>query len=65
MSLIAREKPDRMATQIRLDEAIFYKTKAIADKEMRSLNAQMEYFIKKCVEQYEQEFGVVKVEIFE
>ena len=44
----------KMATQIRLDEYLHAKVKRIAELEMRSLNAQMEYFIAKSVERYEE-----------
>ncbi len=46
---------DKVALQIRLDEATYDLLKGIAEDEMRSLNAQMEYFIKKGAEQYLQE----------
>lgn len=49
----------KQSTQIRLDDKIFYKMKIIADKEVRSLNGQMEYFIIKGVEEYEKEHGDV------
>ena len=45
------------------DPMIFYeKTKIIAENEMRSVNAQIEYFIKKGVEAYEAEHGVISVQ---
>ncbi len=52
----------KMATQIRLDENNYKKLKQIADRELRSLNAQMEYFLIKGVEQYEKENGIVNVD---
>ena len=51
---------NKMVLQIRLDESIHAKTKTIAEKELRSLNAQMEYFIMKGVEHYEKEHGYIK-----
>jgi hypothetical protein len=45
----------KSASQIRLDESVFAKVKAIAQKELRTMNAQMEYFIVKGIEQYERE----------
>jgi len=47
--------PSKIATQIRLDETVHSKLKHISDKELRSLNAQMEYFILKGIEAYERE----------
>jgi hypothetical protein len=43
----------KIAMQIRLDELTHERLKVIADKELRSLNAQMEYFIIKGIEQWE------------
>lgn len=45
----------KTATQIRLDEDLFERLKTIAEREMRSLNSQMEYFLLKAVIQYEKE----------
>ena len=49
----------KFATQIRLSEFNYQKVKRIAEIEMRSLNAQMEYFIVKGVEKYEEDGKVV------
>lgn len=46
---------NRFVTQIRIDEQLAEKLKAIASAELRTLNAQMEYFLKKGVEQYERQ----------
>ena len=43
----------RVALQLRLSTALHEKIRAIAEKEMRSINAQMEYMLTKSVEQYE------------
>ena len=43
---------EKIALQIRLDEALYDLVKGIAEDELRSLNAQMEYFIKTGSEQY-------------
>ena len=43
----------RIALQIRLSTALHEKIKAIAEAEMRSMNAQMEYMLTKGVEEYE------------
>ena len=45
----------KIATQIRLEEDTYSKLKRIAELELRSLNAQMEYFIIKGTEQFERE----------
>jgi hypothetical protein len=52
----------KSALQIRLDELTHEKLKLIASKELRSLNAQMEYFIIKGIEQYESENGPIALE---
>lgn len=54
--------PNRVATQIRIDETLHAKTKVIAQEENRNFNSQIEYFIKKGVEQYEKEKGEIKLE---
>ena len=45
--------PGKVASQVRLDETAYKKMKAIAERENRSTNAQLEYFVKKCVAEYE------------
>ena len=45
----------KVSSQIRMDETIYNKLKAIAEAEKRSINAQIEYFIEKCIIQYEDE----------
>ncbi len=50
----------KIALQLRLDEKVHSKLKIIAEKELRSLNAQLEYFIKLGVESYEKEYGVIQ-----
>ena len=47
----------KAAFQLRLDEKAHQKVKQIAEREFRSLNAQLEYFIVKGIEQYERENG--------
>ena len=49
----------KVATQIRLDEDIHKKLKHISEKELRSLNAQMEYFIIRGIESFEEANGVI------
>ena len=48
-----------IALQLRLDGTAHSKEKITAEKELRSLNSQLEYFIKQGIEGYEKEFGVV------
>ena len=47
----------KAAFQLRLDEKAHQKVKQIAEREFRSLNAQLEYFIVKGIEQYERDNG--------
>lgn len=51
--------PNRIATQIRINEEIYNKTKVIAKLESRNTNSQIEYFIKLGVEAYEKKHGSV------
>ena len=51
--------PGRVATQIRINETIYKKTKYIAIAENRATNSQIEYFVKKGVEAYEKEYGAI------
>ena len=51
---------EKMSSQIRLDEDLFAKVKAIAKQELRTMNAQFEYFIRQGVEQYEREQALLK-----
>lgn len=52
----------KVATQMRYDEVLYEKTKIIAKNEFRTINAQLEYFMKKGVEAYEKEHGVISLE---
>lgn len=54
-------KANRVALQLRLDETLYEKAKAISGTELRTLNAQFEYFIKHGIEQYEKEHGEVEI----
>mgnify|MGYP003289452608 CR=1 FL=1 len=51
--------PGRIATQIRINEIVYKKTKHIANQESRNTNAQIEYFVKLGVEAYEQKYGPI------
>lgn len=50
---------DKVATQMRYDSVLYEKTKIIAAEELRTINAQIEYFMKKGVEAYEAEHGAI------
>lgn len=45
----------KVYTQVRIEEMLYERLKKIAEAEKRSINAQIEYFVQKCVEQYEDE----------
>lgn len=49
----------KVATQMRYDETLYEKTKIIAEKEFRSVNAQIEYFIKLGIDAYERDHGPI------
>lgn len=50
---------DKTTTQLRINDTIYRKAKYIAEKELRTANSQIEYFVLKGVEQYEKEHGVI------
>ena len=52
----------RVPFTFRLDESTREKARIIARKEDRNLNSQLEYWIKKCVEQYELGNGEITLE---
>ena len=51
----------KLAIQFRIEDEFHAKAKVIAENEMRSLNSQLEYFIKKGIEQYETEHGEIVI----
>lgn len=51
----------KVSLQLRLPDEIHKKVKKISDKERRSLNAQIEYFIIKEIENYEREHGIIEI----
>ena len=51
--------PDRVATQLRIDESTHKKAIVVARREERTLNSQYEFFIKRGIEQYEKEHGTI------
>ena len=50
----------KIAFQLRLDEDTHRRIKAIAEKEMRSLNAQIEYMLLEGIERYEKAHGALE-----
>ena len=52
---------DKKQTGIRFQPVDLYKISYIAKKNMRSLNAQLEFLAKNCIEEYEKEFGEIPV----
>jgi hypothetical protein len=53
--------PDRQTFTFRLDQIAYDKSKIIARTQDRPLNGQLEYWIKKAVEQYEKENGTISL----
>ena len=49
---VGNKRPRKQATQIRIDEELFLDLKSIADDELRTLNAQIEYFLLHGVKEY-------------
>ena len=54
---------NKIQTGLRLEPDILKKATWIARREKRSLNAQLEYAVQKCVEEYESLHGVIPVEV--
>ena len=51
----------KIATQMWYDEILYEKTKIIATNELRTINSQIEYFMKLGVEAYEKEHGTISL----
>ena len=51
--------PNRIQTQVRIDAEVHGKLKTIAAIESRNMNSQIEYFLKKGIEQFEKENGPI------
>ena len=49
----------KIATQMRYEYELYEKTMIIAEAELRSINAQIEYFMKLGVEAYEKQHGII------
>ncbi|ACM61079.1 ParD-like antitoxin of type II ParDE toxin-antitoxin system [Caldicellulosiruptor bescii] len=52
----------KKAYTLRIDETLLDKIRVIAEKNKRSINAQIEYLIQQCVEEFEAEHGEIKIE---
>ena len=53
--------PNRKTTQLRINEMLYKKAKIIAVLESRNTNSQIEYFVRKGVENYEKEHGSISL----
>ena len=49
---MAAKDSSRIATHVRFNEITYRRLCLIAEEECRSINAQIEYFVKKCVDEY-------------
>lgn len=52
---------NKIQTGIRFTPELLYKITFISKKNMRSLNAQLEYLAQNCVEEYEKEHGEISI----
>jgi len=52
---------DKIQTGIRFTPELLYKITQVAKKNMRSLNAQLEFLAQECVREYEQKNGEIPV----
>lgn len=55
-------KTNKVQTGLRLEPELLYKITCVAKKNKRSLNAQLEYLVETCVENYESEHGVIPLD---
>ena len=53
---------NKVALQVRLDEKVHAQLRIVAEEEVRSLNSQLEYFVIKGIQKYEQENGMIELE---
>jgi len=56
---------DKIQTGLRFEEKALKKITYIAKLKKRSLNAQVEYIVQKCIDQYEEENGAIPVPEFD
>ena len=55
-------KEKEVSIQFRMRQSTHEKLKVVAEKEMRSLNGQIEYFAIKGIEEFEKNYGEIKTE---
>lgn len=55
----------KIAFQVRLEELTHKKLSVIANNELRSLNAQLEYFIMQSIKDYETANGEIDIHQFQ
>lgn len=53
--------PNRTATQVRIDAELLDKLKVIARAQARTMNAQLEFYVRQGVEAYEAVNGQIKL----
>ena len=54
---------NKIQTGIRFEPELLYKIAFVAKQNMRSLNAQLEFLAKTCVDDYEKANGEITVDI--
>lgn len=52
---------NRVATQIRIDETLYRKTRVIAESENRYISRQIGHFVRKGIKAYEKEHGSISL----
>lgn len=50
---------DKIQTGLRLEPETLKKISFIAKRNKRSLNAQIEFLVQECIEQYESQYSVI------
>ena len=55
---------DKIQTGIRFEQELLNKISFIAKQNKRSLNAQLEFLVQKCVDKFEDEHGEINTNIF-
>lgn len=53
---------NKIQTGIRFEEEVLQKITYISKKNCRSLNAQLEYLAQKCIDEYESQKGIIKID---
>ena len=56
---------NKVALQVRLDAKVHANLRIVAEEEVRSLNSQIEYFVIKGIQKYEQENGIISINTHE